>query len=326
LLTDYVSEARQEVEAEIVEGLFAAIGKPSPLRRPGGQAKRALRTCLETLLSTLGDEVPEGVVRVHAEDFPSAPEAPIHAPGLSVDEAAIRALAAEIDSLSASEHPLRLVPLLQALTAEVRMWLEQLPSHGPLHYLMSDRIPTLSRIKRQANVEEFIKGLARDHRADWASVASSARARVRRFDSDATESVLVRKEPAPPKERESASEKVSASWPEFPKLRGLDKPIFLVGGLSKEDKIEQIYERYGVRVEWYEIDSSAPRQTGSFLDRVRSGTVGAVVLLEGLVSHAVSGEVRGVCATEGVPFAHGDRAGTGDVRRAFEAIEARLSG
>lgn len=314
-LDELLVEARRIAEAETLTELFATLGRGAPIERPEGEARQNLLAAIDGLVAFLASGGP-------AQEGPKVEPTPPK-PALSPEEAGVvQQLLTEIDDLSTDDHPLRLTPLLQAMAAEIRLWLDRVPSHGDLYHELSGRIPFLGKIRREAGIEEFVKGLSRDHRADWARVAREARAKVKRYDLDAGEAVAPRKDPSG-RDKTEVTEKISYVWPDWPSLRSLERPVYLVGGLPKAEKVAQVRERFGIDVQWYAIEASSAKATSALLERVRNGSIGAVVLLEGLVSHTVSDEIRTTCLAEGTPFAFGDRAGIADLSRALEQIEGK---
>jgi|HubBroStandDraft_2_1064218.scaffolds.fasta_scaffold496595_2 hypothetical protein len=103
------------------------------------------------------------------------------------------------------------------------------------------------------------------------------------------------------------------------------RALVITGGLRKESKLKLIEQRFGVQVDWHEIDSDSSRAVDAIVNRLRSGRVGAVVLLNGLMAHKVANRITQACNQYGVPFATADRGGTGCIERAFGELERRLA-
>jgi hypothetical protein len=242
-----------------------------------------------------------------------------------------------------SQHVLRLEPLLQALVADARLAMERVPPTHALHRRLDGAISRLGGLRRDLGVTGFVKGLSRDHRADWERVAREARRRVQAFDEDveattavvpvrekkevvATSEPKVEAKPIPraddsaPGERKSEN---SREWPVLDALRArlAEAPLFLVGGLRVEEKLTLVRDRFGLEPEWHEIYHGAPRATAAIAKRIRRGKIGAVVLLEGLTGHSNADEVVAACKASDVPFALADRAGSGSLQEAFEALD-----
>ncbi len=103
------------------------------------------------------------------------------------------------------------------------------------------------------------------------------------------------------------------------------RALVIAGGLRKEAKLRLIQQRFGVPVEWHEIDSDAQRDVEAIVNRIRSGRVGAVVILNGLMAHKVWNRIVQACAQYNVPYATADKGGTGSIEQAFDDLERRLS-
>jgi hypothetical protein len=116
----------------------------------------------------------------------------------------------------------------------------------------------------------------------------------------------------------------------YTKLAGLtlqmgQRAIVIAGGLCKDAKLKTIQRRFGVQVEWHEIDSDSSRDVEALVGRIRSGRVGAVVILHGLMAHKVWDQIVFACTRSGVPYANAGRGGTGVIEQAFNDLERRLS-
>lgn len=100
----------------------------------------------------------------------------------------------------------------------------------------------------------------------------------------------------------------------------------LVGGIKKSEVLDQIREDYSFEAEWVAAQGVNARAVEAFVDRLRHGRVGAVVVLEGLFGHSQAGPIVSTAKAAGVPFAYGGRAGTDTLRRrAFEDLERGLA-
>lgn len=116
---------------------------------------------------------------------------------------------------------------------------------------------------------------------------------------------------------------------EFQSLRErvvqLGKPIVIVGGICKRQKLQLVADRFGLEVEWHEIDSDSSRDTDVIVKRIKSGSVAAIILLTGLMAHKVSKKVIDACQSCNIPYTLGDRAGTGSLEAALTDLERRLA-
>lgn len=242
----------------------------------------------------------------------------------------------EINELRRSEafreqHPLRLQPLLQALAAETRMVMRRIPEGCELYYRLGGSIRTITFMKNESKIEGFIKGLSQSHMDDeWEKIAQISRAKVRKFDDDTNyeparqEGTSTKK----PKSEPRKSEARSFDWPALPGVRDRIKqgPLIIVGGIKKNEKISLIQERFGFEPEWHETKNKDGRgNSDALVGRIASGKVGAVLMLEGLMGHAMYNKISDACSRNNIPFALADKGGTASLESAFELMEKKLS-
>lgn len=363
-LDAYEVRVEQDAERRVSNALLAALGEPQAPEDPTFEvARKELHDAIVqvlALVATAAGQPPPTPQRTEPEPPPVAPPAPpivAHAPEQvrlepppskpptqpvsrpparllkQTDIAAAKRLIAEIESLRAEkkDHPTRLSPLLQALVAEVRLLLDKLPEDNYLHERLSSLIPVLGAIKEEGGVKEYIKGLARDAHGDWERISHRSRQRVAQFDADAAASERQpesRAESKPPKKPTGPPEPASNGhhWPELPRLRCLTKPILLAGGILIPEKLTNVKERFGLDIEWHEIDHDNPRASQALMSRVRAGKVGALILLEGVMRHSTYKPVVEACNNMHVPYAMGDKAGIASLQSAFDDLERKLKG
>ena len=79
----------------------------------------------------------------------------------------------------------------EALVADARLAMERVPPTHALHRRLDGAISRLGGLRRDLGVTGFVKGLSRDHRADWERVAREARRRVQAFDEDVEATTVV---------------------------------------------------------------------------------------------------------------------------------------
>ena len=103
------------------------------------------------------------------------------------------------------------------------------------------------------------------------------------------------------------------------------RALVITGGLRKEAKLRVIQQRFGVPVEWHEIDSDSQRDVEAIVNRIRAGRVGAVILLTGLMAHKVREKIVQACSQYNVPYTTADKGGTGAIEQAFNDLERRLA-
>jgi hypothetical protein len=109
------------------------------------------------------------------------------------------------------------------------------------------------------------------------------------------------------------------------RLIQIGRTVVLVGGLSRREKLALIHERFGLEVEWYEIEDDGPKATDTIVKRIKAGGIGAVILLEGLMGHKVSKRVIGACQACNIPYVRADRGGSGSLELAFVELDRKLS-
>lgn len=109
------------------------------------------------------------------------------------------------------------------------------------------------------------------------------------------------------------------------RLVALGRPIVIVGGIRKRDKIQALHERFGIDTDWFEIEEDSPNSTDAIVKRIKSGRIGAVILLEGLMGHKVSKNVRAACQSSNVPFTTGGKGGIGNLEQALNELDRRIS-
>jgi hypothetical protein len=248
------------------------------------------------------------------------------------DVEAAKKLIAEIEALRIdvkNQHPVRLFPLLQAVVAEVRELLDNLPEDNFLHERLQQLIPVLGALKNEGKVEEYIRGLAFGSQGDWRRLSYKNRQKVEQFDRDVAASEWHPTAKSSKAKKTSGEEAPDSNgthqWPSLPHLRKLTKPVLLAGGMIIPEKIKNVHERFGITVEWHEIDHDNPRASGVLLQRIRGGKIGALVLLEGFMKHSTFKPVVEACNNMKVPFAMGDKAGIASLQSAFAELDRKLS-
>ncbi|MEB2310370.1 MAG: hypothetical protein OZ921_05740 [Sorangiineae bacterium] len=180
----------------------------------------------------------------------------------------------------------------------------------------------LTRAARQRRLA--IIGLDPRDRADWQAQLERSRRLIARREE---------REPAskrtPKRERGARDEPVPAArepWP-VPSLAraALGGAVVIAGGVLRADKLERVIEHLGFEPEWVSTEAPGLNATAALERRIRAGHVAAVVLLEGLVSHAHSELLVSAARQASVPLAHGGTAGVASLRRAFVQLDAQLA-
>lgn len=345
MLGKYRAEALKVAEQSVVGAVLAALGQKAPETHAEAEnAAKALREALVSLLELVGGEQPtieQPTVESEPEPEESAPFSPPPSPPSSpgkvaqpeanpVDVESARRLLNEIGTENFDDqHHLRLVPLLQAFTAEVRWLMSRLPSTHPLHWQLSHTIRYLSRVRFEQEVDDFIKGLSRDHRANWDRLAREARSRVAKFDLDAQAAPSRKSTPNAARKNGNGNgeSKATHNWPAWASLRqqlAAGKSLLIVGGWHCQDKAKTIKERFGLEPDWYETDPASPRCSENAVAKIKGGKLVGVVVLEGFMTHKDWRRISDACVSISVPMAMANRAGVGSLEVAFAEIDRKL--
>lgn len=339
LLDAYEGHVRADTERRITNTILAALGLPEA--SPYGHLEKVsleLGAALTDLLSRLpGAPPPEPAPPPPPPPAPPTPRPPPPPRELTAEDAALaNKLFSEVDGLRANlatQHPTRLYPLLQAITAEVKMLQERIPEDHDLYERLGKVINIVNALRIEGKVDGFIKGLAFGSQGDWARLAVRSRRKVEEFDADAATppkdpepGTLGAKLKAATKNGSSHPPPTTYNWPALPKLRAMEKPLQLVGGKVVQEKIRAIHDRFGLDVEWHEIEHDNPRASATFLTRIRAGKLVAIIFLDGLMRNTTYKPLVEACGLHHVMYAMADRAGTASLEAAILELESKLCG
>ena len=97
--------------------------------------------------------------------------------------------------------------------------------------------------------------------------------------------------------------------------------VLVVGGDRAPHGLEALAARLGLPVEWVE---GTTRKVEQAERRVRSGSVAAIVVLDGYLSHRMFQALLDASRATGTPFAYAGRGGKASVAAAGEALAASL--
>ena len=313
---------RQQTADDILREAGIDPSTPVPLLKPEAKPNfGAIRT-------TMVEDVPASTPVP-----PSQPVVTQRRPQKATSEESIahaKRLITEAEALKKDislQHPTRLEPLLQALIAEVRLLMDRIgPDQDVYLQKVTSLINLVNALKFEGKVEGYIRGLAFGATGDWEHIAFKARQKVAKYDNDVSRSEHSTtgsggKKSKPPKAEEAP---VSHQWPDLPRLHKLSKPILLAGGMIIPEKLVSIKERWGLDLEWHEIDHDNPRASQNLVTRIRTGKVGAIIILEGVMRHSTFRPVTEVCNLNKVPYAMGDKAGIASLQGAFAELERKL--
>jgi hypothetical protein len=280
---------------------------------------------------------PEPGLDIEHPKPPAPPKKPKPEPtALDIERA--KALLDEVRSFQAGpkeDHAIRLRALFQAWVAECRMLLDKFPEEHSLHMdLVEEVIRGVAALKGTTGVTDFIKGLAFGSRENWYRIAKDNRDRVKRFDRDTEaskpKSSKPKSSPKNPKP-ETEAPKTSYQWPELTLLRkymaATEEPLLLVGGSFQDPaKIESIYERFGVKVEWCPFSHDNARAVDTIAARIVSGKVSGVMLIEGFMSHkAYRRLMKAADQNITVPIAMAGKGGITSIGNALDDLERQYA-
>jgi hypothetical protein len=319
-------EYLRAVEADLVAETAARVGIESA--RPSSAVRAALT------LRSLVEALPEVRVRAEAPPVEAAPEPEAHA-----DEARAPARRVETDpEVDALYREFQATEFDGLSDTLFKPWAEEFAcrARGLQARGLADGADLLTRMFRVLTAKAFqrntrdIFGLARNHHGDW--VARAERARREREHSQAgpgprtvsTRIVIpdaLRAAVAAPEEDEAAG------WPELPRLLAVcaERPLVLLGGVVKQEKLDRLKKHLGGEVEWIATDNGNPQGIASLERRVREGRVGAVVVLEELIGHRHFSPVVDAARQVLMPIAYGAKAGKASIERALQDLEAMLA-
>ncbi len=101
--------------------------------------------------------------------------------------------------------------------------------------------------------------------------------------------------------------------------------VLLIGGVTQTNTVDRCERELGLLLEWVPVIGANSHAQRNVVGRVSRGTLGAIIILEGLVGHRLSGPLVRACKLVGTPFAYGGRAGSEQLRAAFRDLEQSLA-
>jgi len=338
-LTSFETVFREDAQQRVLAAMLSAVNQEAPTPTRALEEERPkLRGALLDLLELIGGE--PAVLRIVHEPEPASktpPPPPPPSPPRSIpskvadaptDEdpepsAEDRILASwaqriieEIEDLATSDlkprPPIQIAAHIQALTAEVRQLLVKIPGTHPLFWQLEKTIPMLTKIRAESCPHNYVRGLAKDHIDDWERIARESREKMAGYESVDDEAI----DDAPPAPTE---------WPDL-RRQLQNKPLVIAGGIEKPEKLRTIKERFNIQAEWLAINNGGPRSTASIVQRIKTGGISAIIILEGLVGHPTSRKIMEACLAAKVPYTLGYRGGIGDVEKSLDALDREIHG
>ncbi len=116
-----------------------------------------------------------------------------------------------------------------------------------------------------------------------------------------------------------------SAWPHL-RRRLQNKPVVIAGGIEKAEKLRTIRERFGIQAEWLAINNGGPRSTSSIVQKIKTGGISAIIILEGLIGHPTSRKLMDACISSNVPYTLGYRGGIGDVEKSLGELDREIQG
>lgn len=340
-LSTFETAFREDAQQRVLTAMLSAVNQeaPEPLKALEEERPK-LRTALLDLLELIGGSPP--VLRVVPEAEPSSAKTP---PPPTLAGQTVQALAdaafapfeddptpsreekiltssaqrliEEIEDLATSDlkprPPIQIATHIQALTAEVRLLLPKLPGTHHLFWQLEKSIPMLTKIRAESCPHNYVRGLAKDHVDDWEKIARDSREKMAGFEGGEDESLAP---PAPP---------APIEWPAL-RRRLQNKPLVIAGGIEKPEKLRTIKDRFNIQAEWLAINNGGPRSTASIVQRIKTGGISAIIILEGLIGHPTSRKLMDACLSSNVPYTLGYRGGIGDVEKSLGELDREIQG
>jgi hypothetical protein len=241
----------------------------------------------------------------------------------------------------------RLHHQLQAVAAEMRHLLTVFPRDHELRWALEKLPTTLHLLCKEVEVTEYIHGISSGAVGDWLKIATIHRRAIAKFDRDADEPISVARDAAPKAKRTgfatlgdklgdvlgplaataTPEQVVNENAHRWPALRAMlqDRPVLLIGGIVKPDRLDTIRLRTGVSVDWLPIDRGANGDAESATRRIEAGNVAACIIAHKFIGHSDWDRLDRACKSSGTPYAHCGKAGTAAVEEAFDRLEKRLA-
>jgi hypothetical protein len=223
----------------------------------------------------------------------------------------------------------RLRPWMEAVAAEVRLAQTQLAPSDPLQRSLGAIIRQFTAVAASRN-PGYVRGLSLADKRDWKLVAACAWKDVARYDADAERGPSVRsrsREARRPKKDSPASEPGTDPDPTaFRDLREhmAGRTILVVGGERVPETLQAIADMTGLKFDWCAAHGRNPRATDTICDRVRGSSVAAILLIHGLIGHAIWDKVVAACRSRGIPYSSCRMSGSAQVLGALKALEHRV--
>lgn len=101
-------------------------------------------------------------------------------------------------------------------------------------------------------------------------------------------------------------------------------PLVIVGGVIKPEKVNELPVALQASLEWIDTTRQGTHAIGNLEQRIRDHRVGALLILEGLVSHRHSEPLISAARRAKLPFAYAGKGGRAAMLRALGELEETL--
>lgn len=102
------------------------------------------------------------------------------------------------------------------------------------------------------------------------------------------------------------------------------RPLVVVGRLGKRERLEALAPELPPGVEWLDTNQHGMAAIGNLDRRIRERRVGALVLVEGSLSHKHTEPLVSAARQYGVAFAYANKGGKQSILRALDDLERQL--
>ncbi|MCA9641992.1 MAG: hypothetical protein H6718_18815 [Polyangiaceae bacterium] len=103
------------------------------------------------------------------------------------------------------------------------------------------------------------------------------------------------------------------------------RPLVLVGRLGKKERLEALASELPKQVEWLDTNQHGMAAIGNLDRRLRERRVGALVLMEGSLSHKHTEPLVSAARQHGIAFAYANKGGKQSILRALDELEKQLA-
>lgn len=102
------------------------------------------------------------------------------------------------------------------------------------------------------------------------------------------------------------------------------RPLVIVGGLAKLEKLQLFPEDLRACVEWIETTRQGTHAIGNLANRIRHHRVSALILLDGLVGHRHTDPLVSAARDAGIVAVYAGKGGQAALSRALGQVEKML--